>query len=370
MTPFTSPVDSNSVGMATLRSIFKYGLLCTPERLDVYASRGTENSEKKKLSREGKVEFSHSQSRLCFTLCEEYELYEPKIRGLLPGEKGPVAGGHDVLAHSDLFGPYAVSFDPVVSRRLGIVPTNYFAPSDVFGERFKGTGTNVPGLGIQMIQRLKELRDLMIAIAMIEESVRIHGVTLPGRDVIDALGLTLPFEGQVSSRIKSLSYRNRLRIVELLDIDREVALNLVSFTEMMLSLFQETDSTIDGRILAFYQQREWRLIHHMRPGMVWYCLGHQPEFRNPLSNVRRGEIEAIRQALQSAAEGRDRSPDYFRHCWLLEAVDGSHVREYVSTVIVPANKIDEASGIVRETGSDADIVPAEDFGYHPGGDPS
>jgi hypothetical protein len=273
-----------------LQSILEYGVLCTPERLRVFASPQTDNEKKKEDLLRGNPEYVHTQSRFCLTLCSESELFEPKIRGITPRANGPAIGDKKCLSHADLFGPCAISFEPMVSRRLGIVPTNYFAPGDMFGNRYAPSGGEAPGLNIQMIHRLKELRELLIILAMIESSMPVGEVTLPGQDALQALGLTLPYEQKILRLIKELNFRERKNIFELFNIDREIALNLISFVEMMLSLYQETDSTIDGAVLAFYEQREWRLIHHMRLGAVWYCLGGQPEFRNPLAGSRQEEI--------------------------------------------------------------------------------
>jgi len=75
-----------------------------------------------------------------------------------------------------------------------------------------------------------------------------------------------------------LSVAQRRELFELFNTDREPALSLVGFIDMMLSLFQETDSYFDHSPLAFYQQREWRLIHHMRESAIWYCLGDSQAF--------------------------------------------------------------------------------------------
>src|SRR5262249_18570362 len=159
--------------------------------------------------------------------------------------------------------------------------------------------------------------------------IKISGDILPGEDMLKALELTLPFEEEVMRKVYGLSKRRRLKVFELFDIDREGALNLVSFTEMMLSLFQETDSTIDGSVLAFYQQREWRLIHHMRLGMIWYCLGQQPEFRDRQRRSRPLHIAQLRRTVEILS-GETRTEEYFKHCWLLEKVDGMPIRQLIS----------------------------------------
>src|SRR5205823_2000908 len=146
----------------------------------------------------------------------------------------------------------------------------YFIPSSFSGNRFKANGTQLPGLSLQLIQRLKELRDLVIALAIIESSVVCDGFRFPPPHVIRELELNLPFHAELVETLYGLNMSEKKKIVKLLNTDRESSLNLASFLEMMLNLFQETDSTIDDSVLAFYEQREWRLIHHMRAGLKWH----------------------------------------------------------------------------------------------------
>src|SRR5262249_1667377 len=119
----------STIAQLILESILKFGLLCTPERLHIYPDQETTNERQKIRLWNGPLEYSHAQSRFCATLCTAEELFKAKIRGVVPGPEGPVIGGDNWLSHADLFGPYAVSFDPVLSRRLGIVPTVYYSPS-------------------------------------------------------------------------------------------------------------------------------------------------------------------------------------------------------------------------------------------------
>jgi hypothetical protein len=297
------------------------------------------------------------------TLCTEKELFERKIRGLVAGNNGPVATDEGWKSHADLFGAYAVSFDPITARRLGIVPTNYFSPNDVFGERYD---REVPGLNIQMIQRLREIREILIILATIERSLNVSNEELPGDNILQALNLKLPFEGDIYRKLYDLSDVERKDIFELFNTDRERALTLVSCIEMMLSLYQETDSTIDGRALAFYQQREWRLIHHVRLGMIWYCLGDQPDFRNPHAKVRQAEIRRLRRITHETSGGVPREEAYFKHCWLLEAVDSTPIGESISSIIVPGRVRKSTLNEVRRRGCSANVIAAEDFGYIPG----
>ena len=289
-------------------------------------------------------------------------LYSPPGKLGCALEDGPIRIGNNHTSHAALFGPWSIAFDTPASRQIGFAPTTYFSPSHMLGGRFQVTGLTAPGLGLQIINRLRELRELMIILAYIEQSVRVGDDELVDARILKSLDLDLPFEPEIMKSIFALSLESRSDLLKFFSTDRESAVSLVGFIDMMLSLFQETDSTIDGEELAFYQQREWRLIHHMRWGTVWYCLGDQPSIRNPLANARESEIAYLRKLLERCAESR-RSEGYFKHCWVLEEVDGKKISEYVRSIAVPHRQSKRVRELVRSEAVGADVIPAEDFGF-------
>jgi hypothetical protein len=359
---YVNPIERDATGLRTLRAILKYGLVCTPERLRLYPNEQTENSRKLALLQAGEPDYLHPQSRFCMTLCEEAELFEPKIRGFVPGKDGPRRFGNSATSHASLFGPWAIGFEIGASLRIGFAPTFYFSPRDVVGIRFLPSAQRPPGLGLQIINRLRELRELMIILAYIEQGICVDGEEFVNAGILSSLGLDLPFEPEVMAKIFSQPPERRRELLQLFSTDRESAVSLVGFIDMMLSLFQETDSTIDGEELAFYQQREWRLIHHMRLGASWYSLGEQPDIRNPLAKHRTTEIRYLRKSLEQGA-GRKRSEGYFSSCWVLEQVDGRRLSDYISSIIVPERQHSKVLKLVRHEKLDADVFAAEDFGF-------
>jgi hypothetical protein len=247
----------------------------------------------------------------------------------------------------------------LVARRLGFVPTFYYSPTDMGGARVVASGA-VPGLSIQMIQRLKELRELLIVLAHVESGIDVGGIPLADMGMLRELNLDAPFEPAALARAIELDTSQRRAVFEIFDTDRESALGLVSFVEMMLSLFQETDSSRDATPFAFFQQREWRLIHHMREGMRWYCLGRQPAFRDRQAALRADEIKTLRAQLLGRA-ARDEA--FFRSCWVLEEVDGLHVRDYITQIVAPSSARLRVRQLMDHAGLDAELLVAEDLGY-------
>lgn len=216
---------------------------------------------------------------------------------------------------------------------------------------------------MQMIQRLKEVRELLIVLAIIERSLVIEGFRFPGDDDLQAMDADLPYQPEIKRALYRLSNEQRVSLLELFNTDRDPALDLVSFMDMMLGLFQEADSSLDGSVLAFYQQREWRLIHHMRQGMTWHCLTQTEDRLGDRSELPlQDTIRELRFAL-SAFTGKRFDESYYRRCWLLQAVDGRPIADYVVRAIAPARAVRKLQLMMHEAGCSAEVIPAEDMGY-------
>ena len=299
------------------------------------------------------------QSRMCFTLCEERELFERFARGYSPSPQSDRP--QRVASHTDLFGPFSLAVNVPAARQIGILPTAYYSPVDANGRRYSAPGGR-PGLHLQIIQKLKELRDLSVVLSIVERSLPVGGQRLPAEEMLKALSIDLPYQPEILAKAYRLSETQRHELFQLFNTDRESALDLVGFIDMMLSLFQETDSFRDDSPLAFYQQREWRLIHHMRKGAMWYCLGPQPAFRNPLAPERSDAIRNLRNTIDTVG-GRARNDEWFRSCWILESLDGTPLRDFVSALIVPNRHLTRVAEIVEEFECKARLVAAEEFGY-------
>lgn len=348
-------------GFRTLQNITRLGLVCTPEtlrfdRLPVrLADRPRSPSQKMRF-------WTYQQSRLCFTLCEPSELFEKKIRGLEPGPAGPKFSAGREMSHADLFGPFAIGIDPINSRRLGVVPTNYYAPSDLFGERFSQASNIAPGLNIQLICALYKIYQIIAVLAYLESDLVIDGFELPSKSKLDLLRIDEFVPDKIAKSLIELPSDRREKIVRMFDTNRLPAFDLLSSIDMLLNLFQETDSSIDGTILAFFEQREWRLIHGARDGTVWYCLGDQPSFRNPHGSTRKDQIAYLQREIEMAA-GRIRSSDYFKDCWVLESVDGKRIADYIKLLIVPRSVHKNVLKALADDDFHCEIAIAEEFGY-------
>ena len=175
--------------------------------------------------------------------------------------------------------------------------------------------------------------------------------------MLEALELDLPFEPEVMARLRGMPSCRRRDLLRLFETDREIALNLVGVLEVLLSLFQEADSSIDESFLSFFEQREWRIVHQMRVGTLWYCLGARPEFQNPLAEDMRDCIRHLRALLER--QGGRRPEGYYENAWVLSRIDGARAAEFIDEVIVPRRYRDRARDIFREAGLGPEILASE-----------
>jgi hypothetical protein len=325
-------------GLEILRLILTHGLLCTPERFKLYPNYHTENKGKQECLRANKPHDEIVQSRACFTLMDRLEL--AKEYELSQDQPAHYA------AHVDLFGEFAIGLDPIDARALGIMPTVYYYRHDM-GTSFR----RMAGLGSQIVERLDEMRTLFSVLSYIEAKANdkpedAQVFLQPER--LKALGIRVRYQADIEEALANLKGEEASLIFQLFSTDRVPAWNLVDFVEMMLSLYQTTDSTIEDAPLAFFQQREWRLIHHMMKGLRWFGLADHPTYRNPLAEQYKPAIRRIKDFLRKSFAGKSDKhlPWFLSHCWVLLGTERLHFRDFVREVVVPKGFCQHAKAIV------------------------
>lgn len=335
-----SPTDEDRIkGLEILRLILTHGLLCTPEKFKLYPNYNTENKEKQRCLRENTPHDELVQSRACFTLVDTLEL--SKEYELSQGQ----LTRHE--AHIDLFGEFAVGLDPVEARALGIMPTVYYYKHDI-GDPF----TRRAGLGVQIVERLDEIRSLFSILSYIEAKANAgdgDDMTFPAPEVLKSLGIQVRYESEIEAEIAKIKAKDASFIFRLFNTDRVPAWNLVDFVEIMLSLYQTTDSTIEDAPLAFFQQKEWRLVHHMMEGLRWFGLGDHPAYRNPLAKNFSSAINEIEVFVRktSPQKKEEHLTWFFNNCWILIGTADLHFRDFVREIVVPESFCKQAKTIVE-----------------------
>lgn len=325
--------DDRLKGLEVLRLILTHGLLCTPEKFKLYPNYNTLNAEKQEILREKRHHDMVIQSRACFTLADSLDL--SKEYELLQDNQPQYA------SHTDLFGEFAIGLDPLDARELGIMPTVYYYRHDI-----ENPYTRMAGLGSQIVERLDEIKCLFSVLSYIE--AKAHN-QLPQPEILRSMGVEVRYQKDIEAALAKLKPEDTELIFRLFNTDRVPAWNLVDFIGIMLSLYQTTDSTIEDAPLAFFQQREWRLVHHMMRGLTWFGIGDHPPARDPLANQFRYAKEEIKKFLYSvfSKKGKHDLTWFFNHSWVLEGTDELHFRDYVREIVVPERFCEEAQNIVN-----------------------
>jgi hypothetical protein len=310
-------------GFCILTLILKYGLLCTPEDFDLYADRGSENPEKLECYRRNKPYDTVTQSRACFTLLDRAELTRRIPYGDVEGDKEKPL----MPSHTDIFGPITIGIDPIEARSFGIIPTIYYYGTrhDVFANKAESH----PFVW-HIINRLDELRIISTILGSVESIC--HPKRFPSKLMLGEMGVKLKYERRAAMELDLLSRSAAQQVYDLFDTDRVPGWNLHDFISMLLSLYQTADSTSDP--LAFFRQREWRLVHHMQPNDKWFCLGNRPRYVDAFP---REFADAKKEMLDyfKSIFGTPLRQDRLKHFWILSRISDRHFRDFITEIIVP-----------------------------------
>lgn len=331
-----SPTEADrSKGFDILRMILTHGLLCTPENFPLYPNYHTENKQKKEFLRAGKSHDSIIQSRACFTLADARELSQV-YEITSDNEKQHVA-------HIDLFGEFAIGLDPLDARALGILPTVYYYKQDI-GEGFRKTA----GLGWQIVERLDEARNVFSILSYLEcwsNKGPEYDPIYPNAERLREMGILIRHQPEIEQELAKLEAKDADLILRIFDTDRVPAWNFVDFIQMLLSLYQTADSTIADAPLAFFRQKEWRIIHHKTEHLAWFGLGQHKSYRNPLALKYCDAINELRDFIRTGRN--DPSEWYLDQCWVLARSGDRHFRDFVREIVVPQSHVERAKELVE-----------------------
>ncbi len=335
-------------GFAVLELILRHGLLCTPEWFPFYPNGRTENPEKARCVRENRPHDKIVQSRACFTLSEADEL----------SKEYRVGPGSRPVTHTDLFGEFAIGLDPIEARALNLAPVTYYYRHH-FADAGPHAGGPMAGLAAQFVERLDELRALVASLSHVEAIAHPDG----GRDWefrprswLDRVGIRPLHEAAVGTALDGLTQDQAAQVYRLFDTDRLPAWNLYDFVLMMLFLYQTTDSTFENAPLAFFQQREWRLVHHMMADQKWFGLATHDRERNPFAEVFHAATARVRACLDAGRPNWDAEHRtwFLNHSWVLAGVgpESDHVpfREFVREIVVPETCVTRVEKLVQSVG--------------------
>lgn len=308
-----------------------HGLLLVPEDFSAYPSPYSPREDKKRLLAEGSPMFRIPQVRACFTLSSLSGLYRPPD------------GSVGIGSHASLFGEFSIGIDPINASQLGILPTIYYTDYDKCGGP-----TDQRPLSAYLVDRLLELRTLIAVLSHIEalaEPNKSHTFT---RGELEEMGIRVEFENAVVEKLDRLDEEGAQTVFGPFLTDRVPMWNLAESLDLVLSLFQSTHSRGRRTPLAYYQQREWRLIQHNTELNKLYSLGERSWVDRPDAAATNRKKAAVRRSLASILAHARYLRRVLKGCWVLEAVDGRPFRDYISEVVVPNKARLEAEATIKQ----------------------
>lgn len=324
-------------GFLILGQILRHGILCTPERFAIYADPETERDLKAAAFKQGEPYTFITQSRACFTLMDRHELSQEI------SQSGVISS-----PHYRIFGPFAIGIDPLPARSLGVCPVFYYY-RHLHGAKDDRIASAAPigGLGSQIVSRLMEIATVFSVLSRIEAIARPQSNGILSEEMLDEIGITPAYEPRVEHLLAQLSRRQAADLLQYFDTDRVAAWNIVDFVNMLLSFYQSADSTLDGTPLAFFNQREWRLVYHTRGGLNWIGLGDHPYYRDPNAFDMFAQRDELKEFLLSDLQSRKRDEDYFLNCWALNKADGLNFRDFIKEIVVPPAYVSRAEMLLH-----------------------
>lgn len=294
-------------GLAILTSIAKSGFLLTPEKISwsEFLQDGTKSES-----------IDLFQKRVCFTELAEYEL----------------------AAHSNMFGPFAVEFSIENLRCIGAMPVFYIP---LHGDKECALG----GIAAAFICRLSEIQRILEKISDIK--------LLAQKTANKAESIQIALNGIAMGAIPC-TIGNAENLLNVLFHKIQPPEQLLNALRALSGFFYPTENMAYTGELAYYRQREWRIVANM---------------------VHRG-VEITRDA------GVDEKmalcaidPDYFGHrmifpcgeyrrvdqCKFISEIDNRPLLWWARRIIVPDHLVKESSEVVGQFGHAIPVVPRSDL---------
>lgn len=342
------------IGFLTLKSILEAGLLLTPELfsipnpepLHIRNHFGLRDSVSFDPNREKHDKFRMQQIRACFTLATASEL-KRRNSGLRYSSSHFEDSRINPLSHFDLFGDFAIGLDPIEARALGAIPTIYYYVIDP-EISLSNFGTSY-SLSFELVCRLLEARKLLIALAHVEALADSDCADTATIENLKEMGQNLDDEPEpVVQAALSLNYDLARKIYPLFDTNRVPIANIVEHIELFLNFFQVADSHTRNRSLAYFQQKEWRIVQHNKEGLTcepifgtWPSLASNRRELNQLCLY----WDRINNLLRDhGLNTRKMNENY----WLLINLHGLRFSDYIRRIIVPDSVFEPINELVDE----------------------
>lgn len=310
--------DYLNVGAAILRSILRHGLLLVPEDLSLRPSPYTSRADKRELIQKGEPMLILRQKRACFTLSTAGGLFERR------------EGISEHRSHAELFGQFSIGVDPVHASTLGILPVIHYY------DYLPGGADEVRNaVSPYLVDRLVEIRNLLSILSHIKATAHPELPYALTREILCDMHVEPYNEDEIVSLLDKLDKRTARSVFKLFATDRVPMWNLVESVDMLLALFQTTHSRSRNRHLAYYEQREWRLIQHGTQSHSTYSLGERSWIDSPDNEETVKKKKVFVQSIKDVLYYSPWLKESLSESWVLESTGGLPFRDYVGEIVVP-----------------------------------
>ena len=324
------------LGMQVLESIFRFGLLLKPE--DAFDPITVEGN---KVEQVGPSE----HPRCCFTENDFNGISSPEVKF-----------SNGLRSHLDIFGSFAIGIENTVGRLLGINPCNYYyRSSDDFED------PNLRALSEHLLETLGQVKNTLVLLSEIEaianpDDDHPKSGNFVQREKLKLIGVNYENErrrkvDEIAKALDELSIGDAKKIEETLLHTHYPFWYLSQQITFLTHLFQNADSQKNRRELAYYAQREWRLVRFFHGNLRFLPVSAQPDEIISLSDE---ETEVIELFLETVPDLSNSFRQVYGRqinlegSWLFFRSGDFDIREFVSEIIVPSRFEKDVTGTVEQ----------------------
>lgn len=291
-------------GLSILASIKKLGFVLTPEVIEWKEplSNGTQSKP-----------WRVAQKRCCFT-------------ELVPSE---------VVNHSEMFGKFALEIEISVFRQLGGIPVFYMP-------RPSNEDKGLESLASALLSRIGEIQVLLNRLGDLEELVK----NTPNKNQILQIAKNKQVLGSIQCSIGGAE-----NLISYLRYGSQPIAILRNSLRALSGFFYPTEDFRYTGTLAYYRQREWRIIANMSK------LGTDLT-RNPTEDEKENLMKINYEFFNRQIElhtGKYKRAD---QCKIFDHLEGKPIIEFIRRVIVPSEAKNMAIDILSSE-NDPPVVDLE-----------
>ena len=295
------------MGVKILSSIRDHGFLLSPE-IHSYSERIDDDSFSDPRN--------NIQKRCCFTC-----IHPEKLRG-----------------HIEIFGKFSIEFPVNNFKKMGGNPVTYLA---IINEK---DYSDLEGIASMLMIRIGEITDLLTQLSDCHEKINNYNGDMNDFILMKKGGKKYPI---------NCSFSSAQALLNELSANKQPFDILLNAIRGMCGLFVPADDIKNNKSLAYYREREWRIIANMSmygkeidtplgKKQAKYICEINPNFFNRKMKFHTGTYKTIDQ------------------CKLLKEINGKHILEFASRVIVPKQTVNEVQQILNEF-KNIEVISLEDF---------